>query len=74
MDIYAYFSVPIELHYYVKKQMGEIHMCIDYRTLNKNNILDRYPIPRIDDLLDSLSMATVLYKIDLANAYYQIPI
>jgi hypothetical protein len=31
---------------------GSMRMCIDYRELNKVTIKNRYPLPRIDDLLD----------------------
>jgi hypothetical protein len=39
---------------FVKKNDGSMRMCIDYRELNKVTIKNRYPLPRIDDLLDQL--------------------
>ena len=33
----------------VKKKDGTLHMCIDYRALNKKAIKSKYPIPRIDE-------------------------
>jgi hypothetical protein len=37
---------------FVKKKDGLLRMCIDYRELNKVTIKNRYPLSRIDDLLD----------------------
>ncbi|MCI70311.1 hypothetical protein A2U01_0091574, partial [Trifolium medium] len=38
----------------VKKKDGKSRLCVDYRKLNKATIKNRYPLPRIDDLMDQL--------------------
>ena len=47
-------------------------MCIDYRALNQQTRPDKYPLPRIDDLLDWLGDVNCLSSVDLYNSYYKV--
>ena len=51
---------------------GNLRMCINYRSLNRQTVKNRYPLPRIDDLFDQLQGAKVFSSIDLQSAYYQV--
>lgn len=41
------YAFPILL---VKKKDGGIRLCVDYRSLNSNTVISKYPLPLIDDL------------------------
>ena len=47
-------------------------MCIDYKALNKITVKNRYPLPRIEELLDRLHGARYFSKIELHFGYHQI--
>lgn len=58
---------------FVKKK-GETRrrMCIDYRDINNQTIKNRYPLPRITELIERLQGAKFFTKLDLRQGYYQI--
>jgi Reverse transcriptase (RNA-dependent DNA polymerase)/Retroviral aspartyl protease/DNA N-6-adenine-methyltransferase (Dam) len=65
------FGAPI---LFVTKRDGSLRMVIDYRALNAITIKNRYPLPRIEDLFDSLQGAKVFSSLDLQSGYHQLRI
>lgn len=56
----------------VKKKNGSLRLCIDYSPSNKITIKDRYPIPRINEIIDTLSKAIFFTTLDATSRYYKI--
>jgi hypothetical protein len=54
---------------FMKKKDRSMRMCIDHCDLNKVTIKNRYPLPRIDDLLGQLQGARIFSKIDLYTCF-----
>nr|ABE26655.1 pol polyprotein [Nosema bombycis] len=55
-----------------RKKSGEYRLCVDYRSLNDVTVKDKYPIPRVDDVLDALGEAKIFTKLDALSGYHQI--
>jgi len=58
----------------VPKPHGQFRFCVDYRRLNEMTVRDVYPIPRMNDCLDSLGDASVFSTIDCNAGYWQMPL
>ena len=55
-----------------KMHDGSLHMCVDYRALNKVIIKNKYQIPLAVELFDRLSKARYFTKLDLRSGYWQV--
>ena len=58
----------------VPKKNGKARFCVDYRRLNNVTKKDAYPLPRMEDCLDSLGDAKVFTSLDCTAGYWQVPL
>ena len=57
----------------ILKKDGFVRLCGDYKvTVNRETVTETYPLPRVEDLLATLSGGTAFSKLDLKHAYQQI--
>ena len=58
----------------VRKHDGSLRMCVDYRQLNKRTIKDSYALPRIEEILGTLSGSKYFTVLDMKSGYHQIEV
>lgn len=58
----------------VRKKDGKLRMCVDYCLLNSKTRKDAFPLPRIEESLDTLAGARWFTTLDLASGYNQVPV
>ena len=56
----------------VPKKDGSQRFCANFRKLNSLTKEDVYPLPRVDDILDTLGNAKYFTTLDLASGYWQV--
>ncbi|KAJ1196314.1 hypothetical protein NDU88_000185 [Pleurodeles waltl] len=64
--------VVLVLKPHSKDGKKEMRFCVDYRGLNQVTKTDAHPIPRADELIDTLASAKYLSTFDLTAGYWQI--
>ncbi|XP_067334566.1 uncharacterized protein [Channa argus] len=62
------YSAPVVC---VRKKDGTLRLCVDYRLLNQHTVPDRHPLPRIQDLTDTLGGYSWFSILDQGKAYHQ---
>lgn len=58
----------------VKKPNGKIHVCLDARSINERMQADHAQPPTIDEVLTSVGRKRIFTKLDISQAYWQIPL
>ena len=58
----------------IRKKDNSVRPVVDYRALNKLCQVDAFPIPKVDDCLDSLSGAKLFSTVDMTSGYFQVPV
>ena len=58
----------------VQKKDGTLRLCVDYRKINNVTQKDAYPLPRVDDTLDTLSGSKWFTTLDLISGYWQVEV
>ena len=57
----------------MKAYHKSVRICGDFKqTVNKASTIDKYPIPKIDDLFASLAGGQKFTKLDMSQAYQQL--
>ncbi len=56
------------------KPDGTPRFITDFRKVNAVTVLDSYPLPRMEDCVDTLGAATYVSKLDLLKGYWQVPL
>ena len=57
---------------FARKKDGSMRLCIDYRGLNNITVKDKYPLPRIDEMLDNMRGSRCFTKLDIQQGFHQI--
>jgi hypothetical protein len=57
----------------IEKKDQSLRICLDFRDLSKQTIFDPVLMPRMDEVLNKVSKARYISKLDLTKGYWQDP-
>lgn len=58
----------------VSKKNGDNRLIMDFRQLNEITLVNQFPLPRIEDIIDSVASSSFISTIDLKSGYHQVPL
>ena len=58
----------------VPKKSGEVHICVDLKSLNSNVLREVHPLPAVDETLAQLTGAAIYSKLNANGGFWQIPL
>ena len=53
-----------------KKGTTDLRMCIDFHSLNKDMVVEKYPIPRVNEILSVLGTKKIFSKLDIKSGFW----
>lgn len=59
---------------FLQKKDGTFRFCMDYRKLDFITVRDLYPLPLMDETIDSLGNAKLFFTLDTYWGYWKVPI
>ncbi|KAE8185009.1 hypothetical protein CF328_g7675, partial [Tilletia controversa] len=73
-DVVEPSSSPASFPVLMVRQYGKMRFCVDYRQLNASTIPDRYPLPTVDSVFQTLCGKRLFSSLDAIRGYHQLPV
>ncbi|KAE8234972.1 hypothetical protein A4X03_0g9962 [Tilletia caries] len=71
-DVIEPSASPVSFPVVMVRQQGNWRFCVDYRKLNADTVPDRYPLPTIDSIFQTLCGKKVFSSLDAIRGYHQL--
>ena len=58
----------------LKADKMSMRICCDFKYLNQNIACEKYPLPKVDEIMAVVGKSKIFSKVDLKDAYLQVPV